>query len=51
MKETNKSKRFENFSKALAMPLLVYFIQRMNYTQNELRVKENFMRFALESGP
>jgi hypothetical protein len=43
MQETNKSKRFENFSKALAMPLLVYFIQRVNYTQKGSRVKEFFI--------
>jgi len=44
-----KANALRVFSKALAMCFSFYFIQRANYMQNELKVKEASVRISLES--
>ncbi|HXD12099.1 MAG TPA: hypothetical protein VN653_18670, partial [Anaerolineales bacterium] len=44
-----KANALRVFSKALAMCFSFYFVQRANYMQNELEVKETPVRISLES--
>jgi hypothetical protein len=48
--ETNKGKRFESFSQALAKFLLGFYIQRPNYIQNRRSSQASFVKIILELG-